>query len=259
MRARLILLALATGPLGVAQVTTVPFSESKDVVPAFDSSGAIALPVARLKIDVTYHGGKKERDETTVLWHPQTGHYLWHLMTQNPNIDETGLDIKAIRAQEEQAYADASALIDFAVVGPSAKAWAKTAGSLDDAVTASLNEIQQNVPAQEGRSWQMDYKYVPVFGLPLGVHANVPAGYQPLNTIEFNCPPRLAVCPPNGTKIVLIAKQGNNFRLVLRNGFDVEVIVDQKLDLVSARQLTQPKTEQPLRQPLRIPVIPAPK
>ena len=32
-----------------------------------------------------------------------------------------------------------------------------------------------------------------------------------------------------------------NWRLVLRNRYDVEVIVDQNFDLVSAQQLTQPR------------------
>jgi hypothetical protein len=46
----------------------VALSDSKDVVPAFDSSGAITLPAARLKLDIAYPHGKKERCELTVVY-----------------------------------------------------------------------------------------------------------------------------------------------------------------------------------------------
>jgi len=58
--------------------------------------------------------------------------------------------------------------------------------------------------------------------------------------------------PPDSNMIVSIGKQGAAWSLVLRNRFDVEVIVDRSLDLVSARQLTQPKDEQ-------LPALPWPR
>jgi len=50
----------------------------------------------------------------------------------------------------------------------------------------------------------------------------------------------------SGTKIASISKQGSNWRLVLRNRWDEEVILDQNCSLVSVKQLTQPK-ESPAR------------
>jgi hypothetical protein len=42
-------------PLSAQQsVSPVAFSESKDAVPAFFSSGAITLPVAGLQLDIVY-------------------------------------------------------------------------------------------------------------------------------------------------------------------------------------------------------------
>ena len=67
MRTKSPLLSLVSIPL-MAQVSSVAFSDSKDVVPAFDSSGAITLPAARLKVDIAYPHGKKERCELTVVY-----------------------------------------------------------------------------------------------------------------------------------------------------------------------------------------------
>lgn len=75
MRMISMLFTLLTIPM-LAQVSPVASSESKDVVPAFDSSGVITLPAARLKVDVTYPHGKKERFELTVVYDPHAGHYL---------------------------------------------------------------------------------------------------------------------------------------------------------------------------------------
>ena len=80
---------------------------------------------------------------------------------------------------------------------------------------------------------------MPVFGGVFGFDAKVPSGYEPISR-EFMCEPFNAFCPSSGNTIASISKQGNNIRLVLRNRFDVEVIVDQNLDLVSAKQITQP-------------------
>ena len=57
MRMKCVLLAFLTTPL-LAQVSQVPSSEVKDVVPAFDSAGAITLPAASLKLDILYPNGK---------------------------------------------------------------------------------------------------------------------------------------------------------------------------------------------------------
>jgi hypothetical protein len=43
---------------------------------------------------------------------------------------------------------------------------------------------------------------------------------------------------PHGTLIVSISKQDDNWRLVLRNRWDVEVILDPSFNAVSSKQLT---------------------
>ena len=225
------LFTVLTIPL-LAQVSPVPSSESKDVVPAFDASGEITLPAARFKIDVTYPHGKKERIETTVIYDPKTGHYLWHEACPNPSVDDTGVYINGVKAHGALAYADPAGLVNFIFpMGLYGKVWQGQADSLDAAVTASLSLIQQHLAAYGEPFWNLGYRYVPAFG----GDAQLPSAF------EFMCPPVDQWCPPGTTVIVSISKQGSNFRLLLRNHFDVEVIVDQNLDLVSARQLTQPK------------------
>jgi len=132
MRMRSIMLNLLTVPL-IAQVSAVTNSDSKDVVPAFDSTGAITLPAARRKVDLVYPHGKKDRRELTVVYDPRTGHYLWHLTSSNPNIDDTGVYLKVIKKQEAVAYADPAGLIDFIFGnGLSAKVWQGTHGTHGD-------------------------------------------------------------------------------------------------------------------------------
>jgi hypothetical protein len=235
--------------LGASQqpVSPVALSEAKDVVPAFDSSGAITLPAARLKVDVAYAHGKQDRNELTVVYDPKTGHYLWHVAAHNPsNSDDTGLYVAVIKKQRAVAFADSAALVDFIFGGTIfVKAWQGHADSLDAAVSASTKEMQQGLAVAEGSGYHMDYKFVPIAGPIVGFQAKIPpGGFKPFPP-GFTCevPPRSAFCPTDNNTIASVSRQGTNWRLVLRNRFDVEVILDQNFDLVSTQQLTQPKPE----------------
>jgi hypothetical protein len=241
MRTKSVLLSLMSIPL-LAQVSPVAFSDSKDTIPAFNSSGAITLPAALLKIDIAYPHGKKERREVTIVYDPMTGHYLWNLVNSNPNKpDDAGVRLKIMKAQGTVEFVDTAGLIQFDFGdGLFVKAWRERADSLDAAVSASISEIQQSLATVEGIGFHRDYKFVPIFGPLVGFDAKVPPGYKPIPR-EFRCEPFNAFCPSDNNTIASISKQGSNWRLVLRNRFDVEVILDQNFDLVSAQQLTQPK------------------
>ena len=238
MRMKCTLLTLFTIPL-LAQVSPVASSEVKDVVPAFDSSGAITLPAASLILNILYPNGKKERCELTVVYDPKTGHYLWHhLVRDNP--DYAGVFIMGMKAQGHAAYADPAALVDVGFPsGPFIKAWQGHANSVDAAVSASLNEIQQGLATFEG-GYHMEYKLVPVGGPVVGFDSKVPPGFKPIPS-EFWCEPLQSWCGNERHKITSISKQGSNWRLVLRNNWDEEVILDQNFNLVSVQELTQPK------------------
>ena len=226
----------------LAQVSPVAFSDSREGVPAFDSSGTLTLPATRFKIDVTYPRSKKvERRELTVVYDPTSRLYLWNSFNPNPNIPEDGIRLKMINASQAMLFVDAAALVQFDFGdGLAAKVWHGRANNLDAAVSASLDEIRQGLAAFEGRGFHRDLKFVPIFGPLRGFEAKIPAGYNPISR-EFSCEPYQSFCPSTDSKIVSVSKQGNHWRLVLHNRFDVEVIVDQNLDLVSAQPLTQPK------------------
>jgi hypothetical protein len=181
-----------------------------------------------------------------VLYDPHAGHYLWHHFPPGP--DDTGKYLTAIKAQRDVPFADPAALVDAGLPGvPFVKARQGHANSLDDAVSASLNEIQQGLATFEG-GYHMDYKLVPVGGPVVGFDSKVPPGFAPIPS-GFWCEPLQSWCGNERHTITSISKQGSNWRLVLRNNWDEEVILDQNFNLVSVNQLTQPKGE-------RVPALP---
>jgi hypothetical protein len=236
-----LLLSLMGIPL-LAQVSPVASSDSRDAIPAFASSGTVSLPAARLKVDIDYPHGKKDRRELTVVYDPTTGYYLWNVTNSNPNRpDDVGVRLTIMKAQGTVEFVDATGLVQFDFGdGLFVKTWRGRAASLDAAVSAATNEIRQDLATFEGVGFHRDYKFVPIFGPMRGFDAKIPPGYRPIPR-EFRCEAFNAFCPSDNNRIVSVSKQGNNWRLVLRNRFDVEVILDQNFDLVSAQQLTQPK------------------
>jgi hypothetical protein len=233
-----ILIAFGAGALN-AQVSVSPWTWSTDSVPGFDATGSIMLAVGRMKVDLTYPHGKKSRNETTVGYNPKTGHYFWQVSTSNSiGVDDTNIYVAGLQAGVVGAFDDASGLAEFGF-GMYGKIWQGTAPNLDTAVNQSLAEIRQGVPDAEGRGFHSDFTMIPVFGRVRGFDVTVPVGFKPIGR-DFTCDPRPSFCPDIGNKIVSIARQGKNYRLLLRNRYDVEVIVDQNLNIVSVTQLTQP-------------------
>jgi hypothetical protein len=240
MFCRPLLVSLVSIPM-LAQVSPVAFSDSRDIVPAFSPSGSISLPAALLKVDIDYPRGKKERRELTVVYEPTSGYYLWNISNRNPNRPEdVGVRLKMMKEQETVQFVDPTGLIQFAFGdGLVVKKWQGRAGSIDAAVSAAANDIRQGLTTFEGIGFHRDYKFIPVFGPLIGFDAKLPPGYKPIPR-EFYCEAFNAFCPSDNNRIASISKQGTNWRLVLRNRFDVEVILDQNFDLVSAQRLTEP-------------------
>lgn len=227
---------LACIRLAAQSASPVASSQSTDAVPVFSSSGAITLPAVRLQLDVSYASSKKESRDLEVVYDPQNGHYWWQLATF-PGPANRGGFIDAIKSQKRTVYADADGIVDFVFRSDLwVKVYTSRADSLDAAKAAAVNEIQKSLASIErgyqprtGPSlppWPWDYKPVDLMG-------SVP--------LEFSCFPVRANCTDNANTIVSVGKQGSNWRLVLRNRFDVEVILDQNFKLVSARQLAQLK------------------
>src|SRR5258708_7815145 len=111
MRTNHILLTITCVRLA-AQVTPVAFSESKDVVATFSSSGPITLPAAHLQLNISYPSGRKERGDLAVVQDPQTSHYLWRYEALH-SAAEKGSFLDAFKSGRDVPYADSATLVDF--------------------------------------------------------------------------------------------------------------------------------------------------
>jgi hypothetical protein len=226
-----------------SSVSLVASSESQDVIPAFSSAGSITLSAMRRLIDINYPGGKKERGELLVVYDQQGGHHLWRYRpVSSPNDSEGAAE--AYKSQFSGIYVTADSLVEFAASGV-IEHKAKSS-SLGNAENASIDEIQRTFP--QGR-YVKDLKIVPFLDAPplVGFEKSplwtkrLP-GFTPVST-EFLCDARSRVVQgrcPYPTLVVSISKLGDNWRLVLRNRWDVELILDSNFNAVSSKQLTVP-------------------
>ena len=222
-------------PLGADQsVAPVASSETRNVIAAFSSAGAITLPEVQLQLDLAYPHGKRERRDLAVVYDPQNGYCLWHL-AEGTAPAYTDRFHQALTYH--RYYADANGLFDFASRG---YLWIKVSRlrveSLDAAKRAALEEIEHGlasiergyVPSPTGPSdpWPWD-----------SIHVSLPI------SSEFICgSPARADCPsPAADKIELISREGSGWRIVLRNHWEQEVILDSALKLISTRQFAPPQ------------------
>jgi hypothetical protein len=231
-----------------SSVTPVTSSESQDVIPAFSASGPITLPVMRRLIDVNYANGKKERADLLVVFEPGTGHYFWrHSVLSSPN-DTSGW-LATFKSRSSAIYVTPNGLVEF-LGGSNLIEHRSKANSLGNAESASIDEVRRNLSAsQRIRSLLGVSKLVPILDAPRLVgfekypQTNRLPGFVPIPR-EFICGGvsyRLGDKPcPHGTLVVSISKQGENWRLVLRNRWDVEIILDPNFNAVSSKQLTAP-------------------
>jgi hypothetical protein len=230
MRIIPLLLAATCVPLAAQQsVSQVAFSESKDSIPAFAPYGATTLAAARLQLDIVYPHGMKERGDLTVVYDPQGGHYFWRYRPFNSPSD-TYSYLDALKSGGETVYAQPTGLINFSLLS-----WLfieehkNSANSLDAAERASIAEIERGLPVFEMSRYYTNPHQVSLEAVGREFSC------APYGSPEFN-----GMCQDHLNKIVSISQQGNNWRLVLRNRWDEEVVLDSKFNLVSTRRLTQP-------------------
>jgi hypothetical protein len=217
--------------LAEQSVSPVGFTESRHSIRAFSPSGEVTLPVVRVQLDVVYTHGRKERGDLVVVYDPQNGHYFWRYRSLNSPGD-TGSFLDALEASAEAAYVGPDALFDFNMSSALyEKEHRERAGSMGAAESASIAEIERGLPVFEGAGYHTDASALHV-----------------LDAIDadFSCAPLplTAICMSSkGNHIVSISREGDNWRFVFRNRFDVEVILDSKFNLVSTRRLTEPAKE----------------
>lgn len=205
------------------------FSDSRYTVAAFTSSGEISLPAAHLQLDLTYPDGKTACRDVSLVYDPRNQYYLWWLA----EADAPAYTDRFLKDLEfHKVYADAGGIVDFvsrgAVLGITERR--SRAPSLNAADRAAIDEIGQHLA-----------------GLERGYLPPTPGSQQPspwnsrvINlgpsiSAEFSCgfPPR-GNCEPGLDTIVSIGRQGHNWRLVLRNHWDQEVVLGAGFQLVSS-------------------------
>ena len=156
---------------------------------------------------------------------PQTGIYFWRYGAFSSPAD-VGAYINALKTGGAAVYVSPSGLYVFEFPGGLwLRIYNSRADNLDAAENASINEIRQGLTTFEG-GFHRDYKAI-----------DISKAIPP----DFGCLPWHANCQLHLNAIVSIDKQANNWRLVLRNRWDQEVILDPSFKLVSTKQLTQPK------------------
>jgi hypothetical protein len=199
-------------------------------ISAFSPSGEVRLPAARLNLDIHHANGKDEQGNLVVVYDPGSGRYLWRYVKSNHPGDTTSF-WDALEDGREAVYAGPNALVDFFVNSRLyVKAYVEGVSSMGAAEKASMNEILKGLPVSEMSGYHTDSKEIPLFS-SIGS--------------DFACPPVgdpkfTQMCRFGIKSIPSISKEGETWRVVLRNRWDQEVILDSRFNLVSTQRVSEP-------------------
>ncbi len=214
-------------------ISRVAFSESRDVVRGFSPSGEIMLSIHQSRLDVAHSGGKHDLAHLTVVYDAPTGHYFWLCRQANGPGDSISM-LNGLKDGSIAVYAGPDAIVVFNFSGD---LWYQehraSADSLGAAERASFTEMEQDLARLTDNGFDAGFREVEI------ARAIGP---------EFACPGPgdrdfTGRCSREANKIASIGREGDNWRLVLRNRWDQEVILDSKFNLVSTRRLPAPPKE----------------
>jgi hypothetical protein len=226
MRPLALLIAFSYTSLLAAQpVSKVAFTESKSAVRVFTPYGETTLPVVRVQLEIQTSAGKTERGNMVVVYDPENGHYLWHTAIANYPGDTNSLDA-ALNSRAEVIYAAPAGLLNFSMPGNLfVQEHLDRADNLDAAERASIDDIERR--ALVNKLYEFDVKEVPV-------GRAIPR--------EFSCVYESGQgCMFMAKSIVSVSRQGENWRIVVRNRWDQEIILDSKFNLISTQPVPPPK------------------
>jgi hypothetical protein len=215
-------------------VSAVEFTESRQRVRAFSAFGETSLPSVRVQVDVpdSDNAEKNERGDVLIVYNPETGHYLWRYHAFNSPGDTYSF-LEAATSGREALYVEKDRILSFVTGWPWITEYHDRAESLDAAKVAVFGWLERGHPTLSKAGGK-------VGPAPLDLSKGQTLGPIPR---EFFCgpEPRRSDCPQGDrTQIVSISKQGENWRLVRRNHWDQETILDAKFNPLSTRRLPEP-------------------
>jgi hypothetical protein len=203
-------------------VSKIAFSESQSSVRAFSPAGQTTLPAVRLQLDARRPDGRTERSNLIVVYDPETGHYFWRNIVLN-HPGETISFYEELDAGWAALYSTPSALLFFGMTQSLyIEQHSERSGSLDSAESAVITEIGRRLLAGSGYD-------IPANDIPV---------YKEIGR-AFACDPLddRPDCWFTAKSIVCIDRDGDNWRLVVKNRWDQEIILNSKFELVSTRRL----------------------
>ena len=205
-------------------VSKVAFTESKSAVRASTPYGETTLPVVRVQLEIHTSAGKTERGNLVVVYDPDSGHYMWHNAIANHPGDSGSL-YDDLESDADVLYAAPASLLNFSMPGGDLfiQEHPERAANLDAAERASIDDIERRALANN--LYAFDVKEVPLFKA---------IGRQ------FACDPQndQQSCFFTAKTIVSVSREGENWRVVVRNRWDQEIILDSKFNLVTTRRVT---------------------
>ena len=182
--------------------------------------------------------GNPERGDLTVIREATSGYFLWRY-AQYSGTDHSSSFIDEFRRKASALWVESDGIVEFHM--PSSiyvKKHTGRASSLDAAVQASIEEIRHGLAIFESNGFSTN-------ALELKI--------QELDS-DFACIPDNSFCGGGKSKIIALSKDGDKWKLVLRNRYDVELVFDSTFHWVSTRNLSdQVKTKSKM-----LPVLIAP-
>jgi hypothetical protein len=209
-------------------VSKVAFSASRSSVRAFSQSGESMLPTVRVQLEIQTPDRKIERGNLLVVYDPDSGHYLWRNSVAASPGDTTSLYTE-LESGRAAVYAGSAGLALFYMPGNLyVQQHTQHADNLDAAEHESILEIERR--ALENNLYGSDMKEVTLYSAISRDFACAP--------FERGREDRTAVmCGFTVKSIVSVSRDSDNWRLVIRNRWDQEIILNSKFELVSTRRL----------------------
>jgi hypothetical protein len=216
-------------PLALGQsITRLPLTETTHVVNAFTSYGFRAVDAAVVIVDITSIGGGHERGQLTTVFDKENGHYFWRI-TIPFSQDEEASVLSSLGAGVSAVYASPESLVYFN--GFWVQEHREKAFNLSNAEDAAVDAIRRNLVGLAAKAYDTGLKQIEF--------------HDGAVNDGFSCPELAtsAICR-TVTRFISINKTENKWRLVMRNRWDMEVILDTNFDVIGSRQLTSPPAGQ---------------